>query len=348
MSWAYWLHTGWMLASAPASHAFHQATRRVAPTQTDLLMECLRRNEDTAFGRQFDFANIRNPGDFQKHVPLATYETYSNAIGRIAAGEPKVLTSEPVTLLEPTSGSTAGEKLIPYTAGLRAQFQNGIAPWIANLLHQRPGLRDGRTYWSISPALGPRRMTAGGIPIGFDDDTAYLGLVERFAAQRLLATPSTLAQIVDLDAFRYATLLHLLRAADLTLISIWNPTFLTAMLRSMNDWFDRLCADIRHGSHELPGDARRSDALLAIWRTGKIADRLQEVWPRLQLISCWTDAGASAYVPDLKSHFPRVEIQSKGLIATEAFVSFPLIDHDGAALSVRSHFFEFQDGFDKS
>ncbi len=343
MNWPYWLHTAWMLASTPAALAFHDATRKVAPTQADLLMSMLRDNQETAIGRQFDFALIQSPSEYQKRLPLATYETFANAVGRIAAGESNVLTREPVVLLEPTSGTTSGEKLIPYTAELRSQFQRGIAPWIANLLHQRPGLRNGRTYWSISPALG-RRMTTGGIPIGFDDDTAYLGVAERFAAARLLATPPSLAHINDLDAFRYATLLHLLRAEDLTLMSIWNPTFLTALLRPLDSWYDRLCHDIRAGNHDLPGDPGRADALNGIRRNGgSEADRLDAIWPHLQLISCWADAAAAAFVPEVRALFPSVEIQPKGLIATEAFVSFPLIDQVGAALAIRSHFFEFQE-----
>ena len=38
---------------------------------------------------------------------------------------------------------------------------------------------------------------------------------------------------------------------------------------------------------------------------------------------------------------PGVEIQPKGLMATEGIVSFPLVGQPGSALAVRSHFFEF-------
>jgi hypothetical protein len=61
------------------------------------------------------------------------------------------------------------------------------------------------------------------------------------------------------------------------------------------------------------------------------------------MISCWADASAAAYVPKLKAFFPGVEIQPKGLLATEGIVSLPLVGHDGGALAIRSHFFEFED-----
>jgi hypothetical protein len=338
MSLAYWLHSAWMLASLPSSLAFHRATRRVANTQTTLLRQCLHDNRGTEIGRRHRFAEIPGPQQYAERVPLATYEEFADAVGRIARGERGVLTRETVTLLEPTSGSTGGEKLIPYTAGLQRQFQNAIGPWIANLLWQRPGLRNGRAYWSISPAFGKRRLTSGGIPIGFEDDTAYLGVFERLAAARVLAAPSSLARSVDLETFRYQTLLHLLRADDLTLISIWNPTFLTALLRPLDGWHERLCHDLR------ATDAQRADAIERIWRNGGAhSDRLRALWPRLQLISCWTDAGAAAHLPEVSALFPHVEIQPKGLIATEAFVSLPLLDRPGAALAIRSHFFEFEE-----
>ena len=250
-------------------------------------------------------------------------------------------------LLEPTSGSSGGEKWIPYTDGLRRQFQRGIAAWIADLFRHRPVVRRGRAYWSISPALGRPRRTAGGIPIGFDDDAAYLGGVEQWALRRLLVTPTSLAQCDDLEMFRYRTLLHLLAADDLALISIWNPTFLTALLQSLPDWLGSLCHDLRHGSRSkwppsVAANPRRADAISSIGKSSaNMPQMLREIWPRLALISCWADAAAVHGVSDVQQTFPHVEIQPKGLLATEGIVSIPLIDCQAPALAVRSHFFEF-------
>jgi hypothetical protein len=59
------------------------------------------------------------------------------------------------------------------------------------------------------------------------------------------------------------------------------------------------------------------------------------------VISCWADSNAAAPAARLAELFPHSHIQGKGLIATEAFVSFPLTNYDGCALAIRSHFFEF-------
>jgi hypothetical protein len=67
------------------------------------------------------------------------------------------------------------------------------------------------------------------------------------------------------------------------------------------------------------------------------------VWPRLALISCWADGAASLALPQLEELFPGVEVQPKGLLATEGVVSFPLLGQPAPVLAVRSHFFEFEE-----
>jgi hypothetical protein len=348
------LNTAWMLTCAPEAAAFHRATRRVAAVQAAVLKMIVTQNRNTEFGRRHGFDRIRDARDFQQRVPPARYEDFAEPIQRIAAGQQGVLTQQPVELLEPTSGTTGGEKLIPYTAGLRRQFQKVVAAWMFDLLWHRPAIRAGRAYWSISPALGPARRSPGGIPIGFDDDAAYLGALERFALDRLLAVPGGLSRLMDLASVRYATLAYLLRAEDLALISVWNPTFLTTLLAQLTHWQERLIHDVRHGTLTLAqptplpvrsgrGDARRAAYVAEILRSSAaLPEKLSRLWPRLSLISCWCDASAANYVGDLCALFPGVEIQPKGLLATEGCVSVPLLGQPAPALALRSHFFEFE------
>lgn len=339
------INTAWMVACLPERLAFQRATRRVAAVQAGVLRSILRANATSAFGHAHDFGSLDDVGEFQRRVPLSDYEALRPAIERIAAGETNVLTCEPVELFEPTSGSTGGDKLIPSTRSMRRQFQRGVAAWIADLYLNRPAVRRGRAYWSISPALGPARRTSGGIPIGFDDDVAYLSRWERWAVRRVLAVPSEVAKSAEIDRFRYLTLLHLLKADDLSLISVWNPTFLTTLLAPLEAWGERLCDDLRTGRADAGaglGNPRRAAEVAEVLRGGDAMSlKLQTLWPRLALISCWGDGAAARQLPVLRELFPGVEFQPKGLLATEAFVSLPLVGHMGSALALRSHFFEF-------
>jgi hypothetical protein len=72
-------------------------------------------------------------------------------------------------------------------------------------------------------------------------------------------------------------------------------------------------------------------------------ENLTRIWPRLGLISCWGDGHAALHLEEIRRAFPGVEIQPKGLLATEGFVTIPF---QGAwPVAIRSHFFEFlEDG----
>lgn len=351
-----WLNAAWMWRCGAEAAAFRRACRDVAGAQRGLLAGLLAANQGTSFGAAHGFDRLRGPRDYQAAVPCAGHEAFAPYVERIAAGEPNVLTAEPVRLLEPTSGSSGGEKLIPYTATLRSQFQRGVAAWIADLFAHRPGARRGRAYWSISPALGPPRRSAGGVPIGFDDDAAYLGWAERHALRLVLAVPPAVAHLPDVATARYATLLFLLAADDLSLISVWSPSFLTALLAPLRGWLDRLLFDLGRGTFSPPcgGDGRplahwlralpaRAARLRALAREPDDAAFFRLVWPRLALISCWADAAAALFLPEVRRLFPGVEVQPKGLLATEGFVSLPLVGREGGALAVRSHFFELEE-----
>jgi hypothetical protein len=359
MGLTWWLNTAWMWKCRREARRFAAATRDVRRVQGEILREIVGRNRATRFGRNCGFEHVRDMRDFQRQLPLSTYDDYAEPLRRIAAGEPNVLTGERVELLEPTSGTTSGQKLIPYTGALQREFQRAVSAWIADLFEHRPAVRQGRAYWSISPALGRQATTAGGIRVGFNDDAAYLGGFERRALRQLLVAPPAVARIADIEAFRYCTLWSLLCAGDLALVSVWNPTFLSTLIRAIEPWKERLIGDLRRGIPNFP-DALPPELARQItnWnrpppertrfvanvleQSSSLPDKLRQIWPRLALISCWADAAAAHVVPEVRQLFPEVEIQPKGLLATEGCISIPLCGRPAPVLAVRSHFFEFQ------
>jgi hypothetical protein len=253
-------------------------------------------------------------------------------------------------LLEPTGGSSAAAKLIPYTTELQRQLRRAVAPWVCDLYGRRPRLALGSAYWSISP-LGAqdRGEHASGIPVGFAEDAEYLGGGSRWLVERALAVPSLLRHLGDVDAFRYLTLLLLLARDDLTLISCWHPSFLTLLLDELPRWWERLLRDLERGSLDaglaitpslrapLAARLRPLPRRAAALRRGD-PTRPGGLWPRLGLISCWGDGHAALALADLAHRFPGVEIQPKGLLATEAAVTIPFSGR--WPLAIRSHFFE--------
>lgn len=338
-------------ACIPAYLRFCQSTRNVDRVQAAILKRLLRAHRYSAFGREHDFASINTADQYRARVPLRRYSDFEPYIERIAAGEQKVLTADRVVLFEPTGGSTRGSKLIPYTRALQVEFQNGIKAWIADLFLHDPRLLSGGAYWSISPIASRTQTTAGGIRIGFETDSEYLGGLQRRLAAAVMAVPPWVRHIPDTETWRYVTLLFLLRRHDLALISVWHPSFLALLVEGLRQWGDELAYDLERGmiSRRLPAGIR-SDFMATPNRARELRTALlskdpsethAHLWPRLRLISCWADAGATGDAAYLESSFPQARIQGKGLIATEGFVSLPIEGEVTPALSYRSHFFEF-------
>lgn len=84
---AWTLNTAWMLKCGVEAARFRRSIRRVAEIQTLMLLQTLRANCDTEFGRSHSFGKINDARAYQERVPLATYDDFAARIGRIAAGE---------------------------------------------------------------------------------------------------------------------------------------------------------------------------------------------------------------------------------------------------------------------
>ena len=351
-------NTIWMRQCRSEALRFEQAVENPASVQWQVLKSILRRNGSCEYGEQYGFSQIRCVQEYQDRVPICRYDALQDSIHRIGAGQRGVLTAEPVLMFEPTSGTSGGEKWIPYTRSLKVEFQRALAAWVWDTLSMRPKLRRGKSYWSLSPAATSRRVTEAGIPIGFEDDSQYLSRSQRFASSFTLAVSPILARMTELENFRYATLLQLLRAHQLTMVSVWSPTFLIALLEPLEVWWPSICRDLAQGTVLLPTPnatdvalanslVNRADRVRAKHLEGilagptPISEKLAAVWPRLGLISCWTDASAGRYVHEIRERFPGVELQPKGLLATEGVVSIPRVGCSGTALALRSHFLEF-------
>lgn len=323
-------NTLWAVSTVPAHWRFRHALRNPEAVQRQKLRGYLERNTRTAFGETHGFDTIRGYEEFARKVPLADYGAFEPWVERIRRGETNLLTHEPVTHLIPTSGSTAARKLIPFTAGLQREFDAAIGPWLADLAGQDPAMLSGPAYWCITPAT-PRAQTDDSVmPIGFADDASYLGGVKSRLVRAAMVSPNDLSRITNIEEFRYATLLCLLRERDLRLISIWHPSFLGLLLDALPGHWHKLLAELRRTHKRRARELERRDPC-----------EPETLWPRLKLISCWGAAHAELALADLRRRFPQTLIQPKGLLATEAFVTIPF--RGTHPLAVCSHFFEFID-----
>jgi len=316
-------NSAWLAACLPDYRRYRAALGRVRVEQEQVLLGIIRANAEAEFGRGHGFSSIHSVEEYRRRVPTSEYEDYRAFVDRIASGEHQVLTSERVRLFEPTSGSFSAPKWIPYTQALQQEFQRAIRAWIADLFLHHPDLLRGPAYWSVSPVQGSLESTSGGIPVGFADDTEYVGGLQQSLVRAAMAVPASVRHLRSIEEFRLATLRYLVRRPDLRFISVWNPSFLTLLMDQLPLLEDE-------------------PAVKSALRATTSAERHSRLWPRLRMISCWADANSAPAAGKLRALFPYAQIRPKGLISTEGFVSLPWEACGGAALlAVCSHFLEF-------
>jgi hypothetical protein len=318
----------WMAANLPSHERFRFALRNPAAMQRGKLLALLRSNANTVFGKVHAFSDISTYDEFASRVPVGGYEAFEPWIARIRQGEQNILTSNAVTHLIPTSGSTSARKLIPFTSGLKQEFNSAIGAWLFDLARQFPRILGGPAYWSITPSLVPREnKDASAVPVGFGFDTDYLKGFRRQLASAVMAVPPSVSRAQSLEAFQFETWFHLLHAGDLRLISVWHPSFLALLLDALPSLWKSILPKLgRSRARELAN-----------------ADPAQPetIWPRLQIISCWGDASAREPLRSLRRRFPNIKFQPKGLLATEGVITIPF--RETFPLAIISHFFEFID-----
>ncbi|HEY9831222.1 MAG TPA: GH3 auxin-responsive promoter family protein [Stenomitos sp.] len=285
------------------------------------------------------------------------------------------LTSEPILFYEKTSGSRSAAKCIPYTKSLRRSFNHMFCVWAHDLIRNGPAFSTGKIYFCISPqfsdATGVCFQTSpsdsdppkspllrgtlkkfsplhkagalvrswGGsaglktnpnldVP-SLQDDSEYLDRWLRWLLHPFLISPAGVHHLRTPEEFKQQLCLALLQAEQLETISIWSPTFLKIHL----DYIQTHRTELRQS---LKLSAER-DRLLC-----EPEIPWTKLWPELKLISCWDSACAADPAQFLRDLFPGVMVQGKGLLATEAPMTIPLIAAQGCVPVLDEVFFEFE------
>ncbi|MBW4676531.1 MAG: GH3 auxin-responsive promoter family protein [Desmonostoc geniculatum HA4340-LM1] len=289
----------------PATMQFEQALHYPQQAQERVKRQVLKRLSKTAYG-----ATLGIDAQMEwNRIPIVEYGDLEPWIQQ-QRQQPRasILTPERIHFWERTSGSTGAAKWIPYTTSLLGSFSAMFCVWVYDLIRHGPPLRTGKTYLCISPQIGTGEA---GI-----DDSCYLNGYLRWLVDMFLVRVS--GCFPTAEEFRWALALALLNAEDLEILSLWSPSFLTVQLEFIQAHQQQL---------QLALGDRISQHRWQLLSQPKIS--WTQLWPELKLISCWDRMHAADQAHILHHYFPGVLIQGKGLLATEAPMTIPLLPSGG-------------------
>jgi hypothetical protein len=112
--------------------------------------------ENTVFGKDHGFGEIKSHADFRKQVPVREYEMLKPYVERVLCGEENVLWRSKPEYFAKTSGTTSGTKYIPITKDSIPNHVNGARNALLSYVHETGNakfLDGGLIFLSGSPEL---------------------------------------------------------------------------------------------------------------------------------------------------------------------------------------------------
>ncbi|MCZ4410422.1 GH3 auxin-responsive promoter family protein [Cryomorphaceae bacterium 1068] len=99
--------------AAKAAKKVEKWSKEALTRQEKTLSSLLSKAQNTAFGKDHSFSEIKNYQEFKEHVPVRDYEALKPYIDKTVAGEGDILWPGRPLYFSKTSGTTSGAKYIP-------------------------------------------------------------------------------------------------------------------------------------------------------------------------------------------------------------------------------------------
>lgn len=332
-------------------------TRRPMQVQEEFLMKLLNDNKDTEYGRKYHFADIHSLDDFRRQLPLTIYDSYAEAIERMALkGEKNVLTAYDVEHYSKSSGTMGNPKLIPFSeksSYVSNQYVKGCSYAVAGR-HNMLGCTKGLNLVESRMETLPSGATAGSY-------TARLIKNYRKVFEFIQQPPIDVMMPQKPMNTRYLLSLYALKTPDLAYCICAFYSYFVEGLRFIERNWEQLCDDIELGrinptvemdeevrqqlNSKMRKDPARAEKIRHIMQQHELGTLLVPLlWPKFRCIMGIGTAGFSTYTDMLRTYCgPDIHFLLQGVIASEGvFSTITDIDNPQSVLLPDSVFYEFK------
>lgn len=334
---------------------FVRKTRKTAVVQEQFLFSLLKTHQETEFGRDYNFGDIKTVKQFQEKVPILTYSSYEAYVERIAKGEQNILTSDPVVYFNQSSGSTGKQKLIPVTKRVRkvrSRVTQQALGFMTDAAIKR-GIPIGKMLLTTSIQI--RDRTSGGIAYG----TSSVGDLRNmdFLYRQVFVHPYDALKPADSLARNYVCLLFALRNPQMRVIGANFPILALQLADYLERYAENFIQDLETGkiASWLKLEPEVRQILEQQWsaapkRAAELRSILQRqgtltpvmAWENLSWIITARGGTSNFYFERFSQYFGDTPIFGGIYAASEAtFGIYEDFNSDGTVLAIDSGFFEF-------
>lgn len=322
-----------------------------AKTQELVLMEMIRANQHTEFGKAHHFNQIKSIEDYRQNVPLSDWDDYAEYSERLGKGEEDIIFPGRPTFFYRTSGTTASYKYIPESTRevkarkviSRARNTEIFLMCSKKVIHKIFAFFN-KSSFDISEG-GIQRGTASG-------RTSELTNPELVAR---MTYPPQVVNEFEGEKLMYIMLRLSIKSKDVTSLLGNNALMMKNLVEYGQANAKELIEDIRNGGCKyemsdglreqlkdtLAPDPARADELENLYREGKFTPRYY--WPGLLAAGFWLGGSVGVYVDTVRPLLPETtKYIDVGYGSSETKINIPTKPETSAgALAVFCSFFEF-------
>lgn len=327
----------------------------------ELLMRILDENKDTEYGKLYDFASIRSVEEYQRKVPVTSYDDYAEYIIRMTEdGEQNLLSSAEIHHYNKSSGTMGTPKRIPMSDRAMEHFNRYWETGPYGVLGTYIDDDDWMGCRIIRLAEGPAEEKH--LPCGATYGAVSQKVTRRYCDELrfLFTSPDEGLFPVEGTDTRYLHARYALMDARAGGMLATFYSYLIELLRYIENNWELLVDDIEQGtissSIELPSAVRaklegeltpmpeRAAELRAIFAQGFDEPFVPKVWPHMSFVMGVGTGGFKQYASMIRERYTGDDIPmlKVGIAASEGFFSFSFgLDRDDTALIPDSVFYEF-------
>ena len=329
-------------------------------TQEKILMQIMDENKDTEYGKKIGFKDVHSIEDFQRIVPLSTYDTYDNYVERMLDGEENLMMARKCKRYCSSSGSVGKPKVLPKSGKDLWNMQcMGFAatPACAKRWFKERGLKFPKQIGPVAILLTGHPMRDGKMCNGAGQvPFTYLKPISKF----FMTTPNEFMYPENEEAVdtTYFHLRFALQRKDVTFLGSMVVTLLTTMFDYFENNWELVCNDIEKGT--IDPSIKCPPELRAKWekkfkpmpkRAAEIRKECEKgfddpiakrIWPDFVWSYGMVGSTLAFYVEKLRRYIGDAPIHNMGYAAAEGYMAMPVeLDVNDYVLLPRSIFFEF-------
>ena len=237
-----------------------QDSNNIQAVQEETLLEMIRDNEDSLYGTDFKFKDIKSREDYVREHPLTRYHHFQPYIQKMMTGETNVITHDPPIIFAVTSGTSGKSNIIPMIQKQTSNFfMHGISVAYDAMQTAYPGTT--RLQKDLKFFYTPRwRKSNTGILIGPNSSSPQTSK----SMLKLYSTPEPGFDIVNEPEALYVHLLFGLKERSLGMLEANFAALIYTGFLNLEAQWEQLVQDIETGQVN-PGNVTCDRCLCISW-----------------------------------------------------------------------------------